>query len=141
MVLGMEIGPDRGEGVEGGGGGVEIGGLLRVVVVVVGVEDEVVLRGGEGGGRRRGGRSRHVLRLRRRRRGIEEEADLGADEVEAVGEVDAELGLELVDDVVEGGEGGGVGLAGGGGVSDEGLESLRYLLVCGHHCAPPTINF
>ncbi|KAM2897909.1 hypothetical protein COP2_007501 [Malus domestica] len=50
--------------------------------------------------------------------GSEEVVDLSPNEVGLVGEVDAEAGLELLDDVVQGGEGRGGGVRVGSGVVD-----------------------
>lgn len=57
---------------------------------------------------------------------VEDELDLLADEGGLVREVESELGLEVVDDAVNGGDGA------GGGLTEEGLDAAGDLLV-GYH--------
>lgn len=72
-------------------------------------------------------------------RQAEEVLDLGTNEVDPVVQIDAQFGFELLNDVVEGGE--------GVSVAEKGLQRLRYLLLRHHHsrgwwlCAPLTHRF
>lgn len=88
---------------------------------------------------------RRLMQQRRRRRlrlglGLAEELDLGADEVDLVGEALTEPGLELLDDITEGSEGGDRRRRGGRRrerVSEKRMQRSGNLLVSGHCCCRP----